>query len=204
LLRDTGDESMPERPSAPPGGSTLGVHEAIARAREGDPDAIHYLYAVYADDLCAFVRSIVRDHHDAEDVTQSVFARLPAILDRYQERDAAFAAWLFRVARNAALDHMRGRRPIPVEEVRAAELSDPLGDRERSRALRGALDQLPDDQRQVVLLRHVLGMSPGEIADLTGRSEGSVHGLHHRGRQAVQANLRRSGTSPVTPRRLAG
>jgi RNA polymerase sigma-70 factor (ECF subfamily) len=182
----------------------MSVHGAIGQARQGDSDAVHYLYAVYADDLYAFIQSIVSDPHDAEDVCQTVFARLPVILDRYEEREAAFAAWLFRVARNAALDHVRGRRQVPVEEVRANAVSDPLSDLERSVALREALDELSEDQRQVVLMRHLLGMSPGEIAERTGRSEGSVHGLHHRGRQALQAHLRGSGVLPATPDRLAG
>jgi RNA polymerase sigma-70 factor (ECF subfamily) len=187
-----------------PGAPGIRERRAIARAREGDLDAVHYLYAVYADDLYAFVRSIVRHHQDAEDVTHNVFAKLPSILGKYEERDSAFAAWLFRVARNAALDHVRAQRQIPVEEVRVREDGDPLAERERARALRGALEQLPSDQREVVLMRHVLGMSPSEIADVTGRSEGSVHGLHHRGRQAVQSHLRGSGAAPVTPERLAG
>ena len=176
------------------------LHRAIARAKEGDGDALHYLYAVYADDLYAFVRSIVRDHHDAEDVTQSLFGKLPAILGKYEERDAAFAAWLFRVARNASLDHVRSRRQIPVEEVRTRDVGDALN-LDRSEALRRALEQLPADQREVLVMRHVLGLTPGEIAKRLGRSESSIHGLHHRGRQTMQEHLRGSGSVPVT---LAG
>jgi len=175
------------------------VGRAIARAKEGDGDAVHYLYAVYADDVFAFVRSIVRHPQDAEDVTQSLFARLPAALGRYEEREAAFAAWLFRVARNAALDHVRARRQVPVADVRADERTDPFADLERSSALRLALKDLPEDQREVLVLRHLLGLTPGEIAIRMERSESSVHGLHQRGRSALQAHLREMGTAPVTP-----
>src|SRR5215211_9507475 len=91
---------------------------AIANAKQGDWDGIHFLYARYADDVVAFVRSLVRDHFEAEDITQSVFAKLHVAIRRYEERDVAFSAWLFRVARNAALDYLRARRQIPVEEVR--------------------------------------------------------------------------------------
>src|SRR5918994_6335843 len=50
--------------------------EAIARAKRGDCDGLHYLYARYADEILGYVRSIVRDHHAAEDITQDIFARL--------------------------------------------------------------------------------------------------------------------------------
>ena len=180
------------------------LRRAIARAKGGDWDAIHYLYAVYADDLFAYVRSIVRDHHDAEDVTQNLFAKLPVAIRKYEERDAAFAAWIFRVARNAALDHIRARRQIPVEDLRVREQSDPLDELDRSHALRAALEQLPDQQREVLVLRHFLGLTPGEIAERLGRSEGSIHGLHHRGRLALQARLREMGSAPVTPEGLSG
>ena len=65
-------------------------------------------------------------------------------------------------------------------------------------ALREALATLPEDQRQVVVLRHVVGLTPGEIADRLGRTENAVHGLHHRGRRALQQELRQLECGPVT------
>ena len=64
--------------------------------------------------------------------------------------------------------------------------------------LREALAALPRDQCEVLVLRHFAGLSPIEIAKLTGRSEGSVHGLHHRGRRALQADLTGRGAAPTT------
>jgi len=69
---------------------------------------------------------------------------------------------------------------------------------DRSQSLREALGQLPDDQREVLVLRHIAGLSPGEIADRLGKTESSVHGLHHRGRGALRAALVELGTAPVT------
>ena len=71
--------------------------------------------------------------------------------------------------------------------------------------MRTALATLPDEQRQVVILRHVVGLTPGEIAERMGRSEGSIHGLHHRGRRALQRELERLDSTPFTraTRRLA-
>lgn len=172
---------------------------AIAAAKAGDWSAVDYLYGRYADDVQRFVQSIVHDHHAAEDVTQDVFARLVRIIRRYEERDVPFAAWLMRVARNAALDHLRARRQIPVEEVRAiAGESGGQDSFEHRQSIRDALAELPATQREVLILRHVAGLSPGEIAELLGKTEPSIHGLHHRGRTALQRSLRELGIAPVT------
>jgi RNA polymerase sigma-70 factor, ECF subfamily len=174
--------------------------KAIHRAREGDRDALRFLYVRYADNVYGYVRSIVRDEHAAEDITQDLFAKLPSALARYKPRSVPFAAWILRVARNLALDHMRAQRTVPCAEVRRVEpVADDLSF-ERSRALRDALDALPHDQRQVLILRHVAGMTPGEIARSLGRSEGSIHGLHHRGRRTLQRELSELGAGPVTSR----
>lgn len=174
------------------------VTRAIARAKAGDTSALHFLYVRYADDVCHYVRSIVRDPHDAEDVTQNVFARLMSIIGKYERREVPFAAWITRVARNMALDHVRARRQIPVEEVRASDEGHEHGGPDRGESLREALRSLPDDQRQVLVLRHIAGLSPGEIARRLGRSEGSVHGLHHRGRGALMEALSELEAAPVT------
>src|SRR5918992_3421454 len=93
---------------------------AISRAKQGDTNALHFLYVRYADDVYGFVNSIVRDHHEAEDITQNLFAKLMRIIGKYEQREVPFSAWILRVARNAALDHMRARRQIPFEEVRTS------------------------------------------------------------------------------------
>jgi RNA polymerase sigma-70 factor (ECF subfamily) len=178
---------------------TRRVSEAVKKAQRGDREALGFLYARYADNVYGYVRSIVHDPHEAEDVTQQVFAKLIRVIGKYEERDVPFFAWVLRVARNLAVDHLRRQRLIPVEEVRISE----AGGAESARSqqitdLREALAELPKDQREVLVLRHLLGLSPTEIATRTGRSEGSIHGLHHRGRRALQAELTSRGAAPAT------
>jgi RNA polymerase sigma-70 factor (ECF subfamily) len=173
------------------------VQEAAKRAQEGDMEGIHFLYVRFAPDVLRYVASVVRDKHEAEDITQDVFAKLVTAIKKYKQREVPFAAWILRVARNAALDHMRAKRETPAEEVRIADATNAQTNSERSRDLRRALERLPDDQRAVLVLRHVVGLSPTEIADTLGRSESSVHGLHHRGRRRLQANLNELGANPV-------
>jgi RNA polymerase sigma-70 factor (ECF subfamily) len=188
-------------PSSPPRGAawsdTRLVQQAVRRAKEGDRDALHFLYVRYAADLNRYVNSFVGDSHEAEDIVQNVFAKLITSIDRYEARDVPFTAWLLRVARNAALDHMRARRAVPMAEVRVTDTGRAQMSLERGRDLRNALEELPDDQREVLVLRHVVGLSPVEIADTLGKSESSVHGLHHRGRRTLQSSLRRLGAAPT-------
>ncbi len=175
------------------------ISQAIRRAQAGDREAIGFIYARYADNIHGYVRSIVHDTHEAEDITQQVFAKLIQVIGKYEQREVPFFAWMLRVARNVALDHLRRQRAIPVEDVWATGrgCADPAGN-EQVRDFKAALVGLPADQREVLVLRHLAGFSPTEIAKQTGRSEGSIHGLHHRGRRALRAELTRRGAAPAT------
>jgi RNA polymerase sigma-70 factor (ECF subfamily) len=180
------------------------VNQAIARAKEGDQEAIRFLYMQYADNVYGYVRSIVRDDYEAEDVTQHVFAKLMTVLPKYEQRSVPFAAWILRVARNVAVDHMRQRRAIPCEEVRELDQRKDHGDAQQtSLNLREALEALPDDQREVLVLRHLVGLSPGEIAGRMGKSEPSVHGLHHRGRGTLRTALVERECAPAVRPKVA-
>jgi RNA polymerase sigma-70 factor (ECF subfamily) len=180
------------------------VSRAIKRAQLGDREALGFLYARYADNIYGYALSIVRNHHQAEDITQHVFAKLVRVIGKYEERDVPFFAWIIRVARNVAVDYIRSERLVPVEEVRQADHGgawERLLDG-RTQDLREAFAALPQSQREVVILRHYGGFSPGEIAKLTGRSEGSIHGLHHRGRRTLATELANRGIGPSTARAL--
>lgn len=173
------------------------VMAAVSRAQKGDMEAIHFLYVRYADDVLRYVRSFVHDHHEAEDITQNVFAKLIGAIKKYEQREVPFTAWILRVARNAALDQMRARRATPVEEVRLEDDGRSQVASERGRDLRQALERLPEDQREVLVLRHIVGLSPTEIATTLGKTESSVHGLHHRGRRTLKSALQDLGAAPV-------
>jgi RNA polymerase sigma-70 factor, ECF subfamily len=182
--------------AAPPHESEL-VRRAVVALKRGDQSALHFLYVRYADEVRRFVKSIVRDEHEAEDITHDVFARLIRAIRHYEPRDVPFVAWIMRVARNAALDHLRTRRQIPCEEIRASEEGYEQVGRERSQSLCEAFRRLPQDQRDVLVLRHIAGLSPPEIARRIGKTEGAVHGLHHRGRGTLQAVLRELDATPT-------
>lgn len=178
-------------------GGETDLRHAIARAKAGNMDGHRYLYLRYADNVFSYVRKIVCDDHDAEDVTQQVFAKLFRTIGRYEERDVPFAAWILRVARNAAIDYMRSDRLVPCEEVRSTDQQTDETRHERRRSLTDALGSLPSEQRQVIVMRHLVGLSPREIAGKLGKSESAIHGLHHRGRRSMQRELSRNGAAPA-------
>jgi RNA polymerase sigma-70 factor, ECF subfamily len=165
------------------------IARAVIAAKGGDMGAVRFLYVRFKDNVYGYVLSILREPHEAEDVTQQVFMKLITSIKRYEPRAVPFAAWILRVARNVAIDHLRQRRPITCEELpELASEGEEFG-RDRRWGLELALGALPEDQRDVVVLRHLVGLTPGEIAEQMGRSESSIHGLHHRGRQALKREL---------------
>jgi RNA polymerase sigma-70 factor (ECF subfamily) len=188
--------STPHTGDAAPTESRL-VQQAISRAKDGDAEGIHFLYVRFSDDVLRYVNSFVRDYHEAEDITHNVFAKLITAIKKYEERAVPFTAWIMRVARNAALDHLRARRAIPTEEVRVTDEAEADSGIEIGLDIREALEELPADQREVLVLRHVMGLSPVEIAGTLEKTESSIHGLHHRGRRALQGALEERGAVPA-------
>ena len=179
------------------------VRQAVLRAKQGDSEGIHFLYVRFYDDVLRYVNSMVRDYYEAEDITHNVFAKLMTAITKYEERAVPFTAWIMRVARNAALDHLRARRAVPTEEVRVAETTEADSNLERGLDIREALEELPTDQREVLVLRHVMGLTPVEIAGTLEKTESSVHGLHHRGRRALQGALESRDAVPVVAQSVA-
>jgi RNA polymerase sigma-70 factor (ECF subfamily) len=188
---------MPSVKFAPEGDDA----ELVRRALVGDADAFGVLVERYRVRLYRFVERYTNDAEDARDVTQEVFLKVHAALDSYDSK-YKFSTWLFRIAGNAAIDHLRRRkvRPLPLElpqgddgESRIAEprenRPDPLEDLTRRRlreALAAAIDRLPDDYRELISLRHYGEMPYEEIAELKRMPLGTVKNKLFRARQALR------------------
>jgi RNA polymerase sigma-70 factor, ECF subfamily len=190
--RDEGDEEGSERI----------VRRLVAGAKAGDDDAMRELYVRLAPGVHAYVARIVVDRDDADDVTQQTFAKLLTELWRYQPREAPFRAWVLRVARNVAIDHLRRVHAVPSDAIAATADRTDESAAERRASLREALATLTPGQRDVLVLRHLVGLTPEEIAVRLGRSVRAVHCLHHRGRAAACVALHELGSAPATGRPL--
>jgi RNA polymerase sigma-70 factor (ECF subfamily) len=185
------------------GGDSQIVKVAIANAKNGDMRGLNFLYVRYSPVVLRYVNSVVKNEHEAEDITQNTFLKLFSVIHTYEPRGVPFVAWVLRIARNTSLDHLRARRAIPFEEVPSFGEDLRQADSERRIDLCWAFRQLPKEQRSVLVLRHVHGFSPSEIADVLGKSESSIDGLHHRGRKRIQSTLRDLGAAPVVAKARA-
>lgn len=166
----------------------MDVERLIRRAQQGDSRAFARLYDLFFDRVFGFVRARVSDVEDAKDLTATVFMRAWEALPAYDVRGVPFAAWLFRIARNAIIDEYRraSREPQRVHEEDAEAVADPqsldetviaLSDAQRVReALRG----LTEEQAAVIVLRFLWDLPIAEVADALGKTEGAVKAMQHR------------------------
>lgn len=79
------------------------VERAVGGAKEGDPEAVHFLYVRYADDVCRYLAESFPGQHEAEETTHSVFAELMTAIDEYEQGELSFADWILQIAHNVAL-----------------------------------------------------------------------------------------------------
>jgi RNA polymerase sigma-70 factor, ECF subfamily len=174
------------------------TQQAIARVVEdGDGEALQDLYLRYSGPVYRHIRAVIRDEHEAQDLTQIVFLKLIAALRGYDPRHGPFRPWLMRVARNLAIDQIRRRHAVPADSLPDEATCDETR-RERARALYEALAGLSPAQREVLVLRQMVGLLPSEIAERMDRTEGSVHALHHRARASMRASLVHLQAAPAT------
>jgi RNA polymerase sigma-70 factor (ECF subfamily) len=153
------------------------------------------LYERYRLSIFRYLYYKVGDPHTAEDLASEVFVRMIAALPGYQPKAIAFQAWLFQIARNLAIDHYRKgklRDHLQLEENLVAGEDDPVNTFEQgltSNVLKKALTKLPDEQRDVIVMRFVSGMPIGEVAQSLHKSENSIKGLQRRGLIALREIL---------------
>lgn len=141
------------------------------------------LYRSSRDDVFAYVATLVRDRAAAEDVTALAFERAYRKRRTFDRRRGEARAWLFGIARNAALDELRRRRRVAAlaaEPIDEATPQDEVDVALRRTAVRAALAKLPGRERELVALKFHAGLSNGEIALVLGVSESAVGSRLHR------------------------
>jgi len=167
----------------------------VAEAQGGDPEAFGRIFDEFHGAIHRFVASRVGRPSDAEDLTQLVFVKALEALPRYEARGIPFGGWLFRLARNATIDHARTHREEPdltAVTSRATEDRGPEGItilRTDLDAVAGALQRLTPDQREVITLRFFAGLSPREAAMVMGRQEGTIRGLQFRAIESLRRSM---------------
>ena len=155
----------------------------VKQAVNGDQAAFTELYDRNFDRIYRYIYVKVKDQAEAEDLTQDVFIRALEAISSYKWRDLPFAAWLFRIAHNRVVDHIRKaskEKRASLDEARAVGMEDPVQIAEQHsevQELRAALERLPEAQREVATLRFIAQLSIAEVAKMLGKSEGAVKAL---------------------------
>jgi RNA polymerase sigma-70 factor, ECF subfamily len=184
-----------------------GPHDStwIERAKSGDRDAFRKLYEAYHRRLYAMALSVVKNPEDALDIVQEAFVKAHKNLPKF-EGTSGFYTWIYRIAMNAAIDHVRkNKRAAQLEweegrgdhEQAASDLStsapsNPLAGVERAqlrRAIEAALDELPEYHRVVILMRDVEGFSYEEMATTLAVPKGTIMSRLFHARRKMQAAL---------------
>jgi RNA polymerase sigma-70 factor (ECF subfamily) len=173
---------------APRGPAARGDRALVRAAQRGDADALAALFRAHWGMAHRAAYLVVHDAGAAEDIAQEAFLSAVRALDRFDRR-RPFGPWLHRIVLNRAIDHARAR--ALRREVAVAEPADGAAPEEPGRRdeLVAALAGLPPDQRAVIVLRHLLEYTPGEIAALLDLPRGTVNSRLRRGLDALAREL---------------
>ena len=183
----------------------------IERVLKGDANAFEHLVHAYEKTVYNLALRTLGNREDAEDVTQEAFLKAYRSLGSYRG-DSKFSVWLYRIVSNLCLDLLRSRQRKPVQsltvedddgEIGELEISDEhfspekLLDRKLTReSVQRGLDSLPDDARQILLLRELQGMSYEEIGQALDLEPGTVKSRIFRARKRLCAFLLQDGNLP--------
>ena len=159
--------------------------ESLVRAAQHDAAAFSEIYQRYHTRIYSYVRARTSTDDSAIDLAAQVFLQALKALPKYRSRGTPFVAWLFRIARSVVADaHRKARSAVPWEAV--PESLHPVGEgdpaasfiqKERDAEVRALVANLPENKREIVLLRFSAGLTLREIAAIVGKRESTVH--HH-------------------------
>lgn len=170
----------------------------VTRLQSGDRSVFGAIYARYFDRVYTHVQMTLGDAHEAEDAAQEVFIRVLRHAGAYRFQDVPFRAWLFKIARNCAMDVLQRRHRVdPESPERIGRRQEASGENGEIATLDWLSDsdlvllieRLPTAQRQVVMLRYAMDLGYTEIAAVLGRSPDAVRQLHQRAMAFLKSRL---------------
>jgi len=177
---------------------TAEIADLVARAQRADPAAFEELVDAYSARLYGYFYRLTGARHDAEDLLQEVFVRLVRAIRDYKH-DGRFEAWLFRMATNLVRDRVRRKRALRVAGLetgigisgpqalphqpdrRALDPAEAVHRAEQVDRLQWAIGQLPEAEREVIMLRHFGQLSFRQIAEVMATPLGTALARGHRG-----------------------
>ena len=175
--------------------------ESYRRYRKGDWDGLREITEDYYGGLVAFLSAGFVGPQDAEDIAEETILVLAERKPEYEEGTASFKTWLYRIARNLAVDHLRKTSRevlyLPEDFDGFTPLSEDVGQElvreEEKRAVHAAMKHLREKYRRVLWMKYFAGMNADEIAVLLNKSTQSVYGLLKRAKEKLRGELEKEG-----------
>ena len=168
----------------------------VRQAIDGSQSAFTQLYDEQVDKVYRYIYFRVSNRVEAEDLTQEVFIKALHGIGSYKWRDVPFTSWLFRIAHNQVVDHLRRqareKRATLDEATAVVDEGDPVvmvEQKSEIEELTRALKKLPSAQQEVISLRFIAGMPVAEVAKTLGKSEGTVKALQFNGTASLRKFL---------------
>lgn len=163
------------------------LRDCVRRASRGEGSAAAELFDEYHPRIYRYALSKLRTAQDADDIAAETFARVLRDLRRFRWRAGGFEAWIFRIASNLVVDHIRragrerpGPDPLPETESTEPQPEATVLYVELASSMRSLLDGLVPDQREVLLLRFAAGLDTNETAAVMGKKPNAVRQLQFR------------------------
>lgn len=181
--------------SNPAEGLSTSLLHLVRKAQRYDEQALAALCELFYEDIYTYFYYRTSDPADAQDLTNDVFLRMIEAIRSFEPARGTFRAWLFGIAHHRLVDYRR-RRAVREHEPLTEALANP-DDHPNMQAeawltrerLRRALHRLTEDQRQVIILKFIEGLSNAEVANILGKSEGAINALQYRALHALRQIL---------------
>jgi RNA polymerase sigma-70 factor (ECF subfamily) len=165
----------------------------VDEAADGNFEAFGKLYSIYLDRIYRYALYQVKDKMIAEDVAEEVFVKAWKAIGGCKGKGRTFSAWIYRIAHNHIINTLRNlQKCVSLDMENIAELSSPGLEDEITpdqQELMEEVANLPDNQRQVVILKFIEGMNNQEIKQITGKSEGAIRILQMRALTRLREKL---------------
>jgi RNA polymerase sigma-70 factor (ECF subfamily) len=164
------------------------TEDQLVERAKADPEVFGQLYELYVDKIYNYIYYRLGNHHEAEDLTAKVFYRALNHIAYYNNKGAPFAAWLYRIAHNLVVNWRRDNQRRQLVALEHLDLSgntqeNPSHAAEQTNErelLLAAIQQLPRERQELLMLKFVEKLSNAEIGRVMGRSEGAIKSLYHR------------------------
>ena len=167
--------------------STKKIKSLVRKAQKGDAESFGIIYEIFAERIYRYIYLKTSSREEAEDLTQQVFVRAWEALPQFEFKKNPFSSWLYSIARNLITDFYRKKKPdFSLDSENALEMPDNLDLTERLiiqdevRQVFEAINQLPLEQKDLLLLRFVDDLSYDEIASIMNKSPLTLRVIQHR------------------------